>query len=362
LCSTGTELDDAGVKVVVIAPMTAERAAELARVDRSVEVVDAWELFAPELVADWPGHTVDWYLPAGWRDWRDSDEQRQRRDALLGQADAICITFPFPTRLRARAPRVRLVHQLPAGVSNLRAGDLWQSGVPVTSGRGAGNTLAIAEWAIAATLALFKQYPAAFAQRQVGQLSRRAFRPRQLAGKTLGVVGLGGIGRQVARLASGLGMHVIGSRRSSHEPVPHVERLYPPSNLLELLGQSDGVVLATQLTPETDRLVDARALAAMRPGAVLINVARGELIDEPALLAALRTGGLGGFAADVYVGEFEHQPPAELLALDNVLVTPHTSGMTDQASGEAWAILCENLRRVLAGEPLLNQVDWARGY
>jgi phosphoglycerate dehydrogenase-like enzyme len=122
------------------------------------------------------------------------------------------------------------------------------------------------------------------------------------------------------------------------------------------------VVLSTQLTPETQHVIDRAALAAMRPGAFLINVARGELIDESALLDSLRGGHLGGFAADVYAGEFEHQPPAELLALDNVLLTPHTSGQGDQRSEGPIDVFCENLRRSLAGQPLINQVDWARGY
>jgi D-3-phosphoglycerate dehydrogenase / 2-oxoglutarate reductase len=293
----------------------------------------------------------------------DTDGLRRQRDALLGQAHVICLTFPFPTRLLARASRLRFAHQLPAGVSNLSRGDLWHSQVPITSGRGAGNTLAIAEWAIAASLALMKDFfPRAYAQRASGRLDRRGFHPRQVAGKTMGIVGLGGIGREVARLASGLGMRVVGSRRAADMPVPHVERVYPPAGLHALLGESDVVVLATQLTHDTHHLIDAPALAAMRPRAYLLNVARGELIDEVALLDALRSGHLAGFASDVYVGEFEHEPPADLLSLDNVLLTPHTSAITDQASSRALAIFRENVLRCLRGEPLLNQVDWERGY
>ena len=350
------------LRVLLIAPLAAHERARLAAVDRRLEVHDAWELFGPELVSDWPRQTVEWYLPERFARLVDTPAKRQQRDDLLREADVLCLTFPFPTRLLARAPRLRFVHQLPAGVSNLSRGDLWQSRVTVTSGRGAGNTLAIAEWAVAASLALLKDYPRAFAQRASGRLDRRPFRARQVEGKTIGVVGLGGIGREVARLATCLGMRVVGSRRSFEEPVPHVERVYPPTNLHALLGESDVVVLATQLTRATDRLIDRAALAAMRPGAYLLNVARGELVDETALLEALRSGHLGGFASDVYVGEFERQPPAELLALDNVLLTPHTSGKTDRASGGALAIFRENLLRCLRGEPLLNQVDWDRGY
>ena len=347
--------------VVLIAPVSTEGIAEIAAVDPRLQVVDAWELFAPELVADWPAQTVDWYLPPRFRELADSADLRQRRDALLADAEALCITFPFPTRLAARAPRLRFVHQIPAGVSNLVRGDLWHGSVPVTSGRGAGSTLPIAEWAITAGLALCKEFPRAFAQRSAGRLDRQAFRGRQVAGKTLGVVGLGGIGREVARLAHALGMRVVGTRRSS-EPVEYVDWLYRPSELRALLAESDLVVVAAQLTSETHHLLDEAAFAAMKPGAFLINVARGELIDEAALLQALQSGRLGGFAADVYAGEFDHPPPAELLAFDNVILTPHTSGQSEHPPGGALEIFRENLRRSLSGQPLLNLVDWERGY
>ncbi len=349
------------MQVVLIAPVSPEHVAEIAAVDPHLRVEDAWELFGPELVADWPAHTVEWYLPRRFWEIVDSADQRERRDGLLSSAEVICITFPFPTRLVARAPRLRFVHQLPAGVSNLMRGDLWQSIVPVTSGRGAGSVLPIAEWALAAALALSKEFPRAFAQRSSGHLERAAFRGRQVAGMTMGIVGLGGIGREVARLARGLGLAVIGMRRSS-EPVEHVEQLYPPAGLHAMLGRSDVVVVSAQLTAETHHLLDEAAIAAMKPGAFLINVARGELINEAALGAALRSGHLGGFAADVYDGEFDHQPPAELLGFDNVILTPHTSGQTEHPTTGPLEIFRENLRRCLDGRPLLNRVDWERGY
>jgi D-2-hydroxyacid dehydrogenase (NADP+) len=346
---------------VLIAPLSGDQVARVEAVDPRVHVEHAWDLFGPELVADWPEHTANWYLPPRFRGLVDSDGQRQRRDALLAQAEVVCIAFPFPTHLVGRSPRLRFVQQLPAGVSNLVRGDLWHATIPVSSGRGAGNTLPIAEWAIAAMMALSKDFLRAVGQRQRGQLDRTPFRGRQIAGMTLGVVGLGGIGRQVARLGRGLGMRVVGTRRSA-EPVDDVDQLYGPEQLHDCLRAADVVVLATQLTPETHHVIDQAALAAMRPGAFLINVARGDLIDESALIESLHAGHLGGFAADVYEGEFDHQPPAQLLALDNVLLTPHTSGQSNQRSEGALDILCDNIRRCLDGRPLVNQVDWARGY
>ena len=349
------------MKVVLIAPVSATERARIAAVDDRLDVQDAWELFGPELVADWPLHTADWYLPPRFQTLADTDALRARRDDLLAAAEVVCLTFPPPNRIAARAPNLRFVHQIPAGVSNLSRGDLWRAGIPVTSGRGAGSTLAIAEWAIAAMLALLKDLPRAFSQRARAQFDRRSFRGRQIAGKTLGVIGLGGIGREVARLGRVLGMRVVGTRRSA-APVEHVDEVLGPAQLHALLTQSDVVVVAAQLTAETRHVLDAAAFTMLKPGAVVINVARGELIDEAALAAALRSGRLGGFAADVYVGEFDHAPPAELLAFENVLLTPHTSGQTEQPQTGSLDIFRENLRRCLAGEALLNLVDWERGY
>ena len=349
------------MKVVLIAPISQEWQQRIAAVDPRIVVEDAWELWGPELVAEWPRQTAESYLPRRFWDRPDSPELQARRDSLLAEAEALCFTFPPPLRVAARAPKLRLAHQIPAGVSNLMRSDLWKGPIPVTSGRGAGSTLPIAEWAIAVTMALAKELPRAFSQRAEGKLDRQAFHGRQLAGKTLAVIGLGGIGQQVARLARALGMRTIGTRRSQ-EPVEHLDELYPPSALHEVLAQSDVVVVASQLTAETHRLMNADAFAAMKPGAFLVNVARGELIDEAALADALRSGQIGGFAADVYDGEFEHGPPAALLAFENVIITPHTSGMTELPATGPLEILCENLRRCLAGQPLLNLVDWERGY
>lgn len=349
------------MKVVLIAPVPAEGQAEIAAVDPRISIEDAWDLWGPELVGDWPRQTTESYLPRRFWTMPDSPELRARRDAVLANAEVVCITFPPPLRIASRAPKLRFVHQIPAGVSNLSRGDLWHSPIPISSGRGAGSTLPIAEWAIAVTMALAKELPRAFGQRAAGKLDRQAFDGRQIAGKTLAVVGLGGIGREVARLGRALGMRVVGTRRSS-DPVEHVDRLYAPAELHAVLGQSDVVVVASQLTAETHHLMNAAAFAAMKPGAFLVNVARGELVDEAALVDALRSGKVGGFAADVYEGEFDHGPPEALLAFENVILTPHTSGMTEHPPTGPLEVFRENLRRCLDGQPLVNQVDWARGY
>jgi phosphoglycerate dehydrogenase-like enzyme len=349
------------MKVLLIAPLSAERVATIVAVDPRLEVQAAWDLFAPEIAAEWPDHVGRWYLPEGSADLPNTEKERERRDQLLAEAEVVLIAFPFPTRLVARAPRLRFVQQLPAGVSNLEWGDLWRSAVPIASGRGAGNSLAIAEWAVGAALALSKNFPLATRQLTEGRFERRPFHGRQLAGKTLGVVGLGGIGQEVARLGAALGLRVIGTRYSA-QPVEQVDQVYAPADLPLVLAQSDVLVVAAQLTPETHHLLNQTALAVLPRGAFVVNVARGELVDEVAMKDALLSGQVGGFATDVYEGEFEHEPPLDLLNLPNVLFTPHTSAQTDAPAGAALEIFRENLRRCLAGEPLVNQVDWTRGY
>ena len=141
-----------------------------------------------------------------------------------------------------------------------------------------------------------------------------------------------------------------------------VDQLLPPSELVVLLEQSDFVVVSSQWTPETDGLIGEAELRRMKPSAYLINVARGEIIDQSALLKALRAGWTAGAGLDVYTGEFTGPPPEELWQLPNVVITPHTSGRTDVQQAKGLELLCENLRRYVAGQALLNVLDWKRGY
>jgi phosphoglycerate dehydrogenase-like enzyme len=347
--------------VVLVSRLPAKQIAELESLDPRITVTDARDLFAAEIQAEWPAHHVERHLRVPISHIADSPEQAAQRDALLRDADVLGIVFPYPKRIASRAPNLKFVHHFPAGVSNLAGSDLWGGPIPVTSGRGANNPLPIAEWAIGAALALSKGFPQFAATRRDTLATKRSFQGRQIAGKTLGVVGLGGIGQEVARLAAALGMHVIGTRRSN-EPVPGVEELYPVSELHAMLARSDIVVISAQFTDETYHLLDEAAIAAMKPGSFLINVARGELVDESALFPAVRSGHIAGLATDVYEGEFEHGPPDELLTLENVIFTPHTSGQSQDRDYGSLAIFKENLRRSLAGEPLINLVDWERGY
>ena len=321
-------------EVLVVVPVSDDALSRIAAVDRCLHVVDARGWFDVELRETWPPWTVQRYLGQG----SGPTSSRPERDRLLAAAEIILGGFPFPLDLRARAPRLRWFHQLPAGASNLLRGDLWGSDVTVTTSRGHGNTRAMAEYALASLLHFARGLHHASRDQERHRFDHRPYRPLLLQGKTICVVGAGGIGLEVGRLCASAGMKVIGTRRrvAADGVLPDgFSRLEGPEHLHALLEQSDGVVVCCQWTPETTRLIDREAFAAMKPGAILVNVARGEIIDEEALIAALAAGKLRGAALDVYEGEFTGPPPEELWQLPNVVITPHTSVGTDfsQAKG-----------------------------
>jgi phosphoglycerate dehydrogenase-like enzyme len=228
-----------------------------------------------------------------------------------------------------------------------------------------GSTLAMAEYAIAGMLHFAKNLDRAADDRATSTFDHRAYRPLLVEGKTLCVVGAGGIGREVGRLGAALGMRVIGTRRRAApgEPLPAGFAMLGGSDELDrLLAESDFVAVCCQWTAETTNLINAARLAAMKRGVVLVNVARGEIVDEAALVEALARGHLRGVVLDVYVGEFEHLPPEALWRDPRVLITPHTSGHSDENRHGAIDLFCENLRAYLDGRPLRNVIDWERGY
>jgi phosphoglycerate dehydrogenase-like enzyme len=192
---------------------------------------------------------------------------------------------------------------------------------------------------------------------------------------TVGIVGLGSIGRAVGALATAFGCRVVAVRRRSGSGdralAPDEEnrsfgevmldRVGGPESLPQLLRESDFVVLAAPLTPETEGMIDEAALAAMKPGAWLVNIARGGLVDERALLKALRDGRIGGAVLDTFREE-PLPPSSEFYDLPNVIVTPHTSWSSGRVLDRSVELFCDNLRRYAAGEPLLNVVDPTAGY
>jgi len=289
------------------------------------------------------------------------------------EADARRREFPFAdvlfaTKIRSEefvaAPNVRWMHSSAVGVGPLLPREVVESAVLVTNSRGV-HSEAIAEHAVALLLALRRglhtardrQHDAAWAQEELQ--ARRV--PVAEATEVL-VVGLGSIGLRIARMCAGLGMRVTGVRRDSARSVPPFMRsVLPPSHLHDALASADAIVLAAPQTDDTRALIGREELAVMKPTAVLVNIARGRLVDDDALVEALEAGRIGGAGLDA----FRREPlPAEspYWRLPNVLVSPHTASF----AGDYWApvvdLFLENVRRFKAREPLLNPVDKRLGY
>jgi phosphoglycerate dehydrogenase-like enzyme len=264
------------------------------------------------------------------------------------------------------AQTLRWIHAPTAAVHQLLFPEFVNSDVVLTNAHEVHGPV-VAEHVIALIFGLAKKIPQAARLQQKRIWGQDAMwndgpRPREVAGATLGLIGLGSIGRTVARSAATLGMRVIAVREHPEKEKPDgVAAVYAAPQLNELLAESEYVVVAAPLTEATRRLINADRLGAMRPDAYLINVGRGPQVDENALADALRSHRIAGAALDV----FEQEPlPAEspLWSLENLLITPHTAGLTEKLWQRHYALFSENLRRYLACEPLLFVVDKRKGY
>jgi phosphoglycerate dehydrogenase-like enzyme len=286
---------------------------------------------------------------------------------LLKEADVLCMMYPMVKDVVAFAPKLRWLHHTQAGVSNLWSSDVWNAHhITITSGRGHVRPTAIAEYCIAAGLTFARGLHDGYVDKRSGRLDRHHYEPFRIEGAVMGVVGLGGIGKEVARLSKALGMRVIATRRSVSVPqqdVDGADLLLPAVQLGQLAAESDVIVVATALTRETQRLLDHGFFSATTKRPVLVNISRGEVIDESAMLAALDGRRIRGAVLDVYDGELERKPPrSELLSHKDVVLTPHISGLGADEDASFMDLFCANLRRYVNGEPLLNVVDRARGY
>ena len=261
------------------------------------------------------------------------------------------------------APTLVWVQSPSAGVDRyLGNGPLMEADRIVLTNMRAVHGPAIADHAMAMLLTLTRNMPVHLRNQREGRWGSEDSRTGiALQGRTMFVVGLGGIGTEIAQRAHGFGMRVIASRRSERERPEFVEYVGKPEELLELLGQADVVAIALPLTPETEGLFDAAAFAAMKEGAYLINIARGSIVDTDALVAALESGRLAGACLDVT--DPEPLPAGHALwGRDDVVITPHSASAAELTGERWWAVYKENVRRFGAGEPLLNTVDKAAGY
>jgi phosphoglycerate dehydrogenase-like enzyme len=268
------------------------------------------------------------------------------------------------SELLQAAPELCWVQSSSAGVERyLAVPELRDSDRIVLTNMQAVHGPTIADHAFAMLLVLTRDLVYYVDPAQRGTWNRRGSgtEPIALEGRTLLVVGLGGIGSEVAQRGKGFGMRVLATRRSDTPPPPYVDRQGRPDSLLEMLPEADVVALCVPLTNETQGMIGARELEAFKPGAYLVNVGRGKLVDTEALMAALEDGRLAGACLDVT--DPEPLPPDHpLWDMPNVVITPHMSSRS-ALTAERWrAIYVENLRRFGAGEPLLNVVDKQAGY
>ncbi len=256
-----------------------------------------------------------------------------------------------------KAPRLAWLHVFNAGVDHPIYAEMMQRGARLTTSSGS-TAVPIAQTAITGMLMLARNFPRWLAaqRRHEWNPARFAEAPRDLSEQRVLILGLGSIGNEIARLAKVLGMPVTGVRRSGGHSDDHADAVAPPEQLDALLPQADWLVIACPLTAETRGLITAQRLQRLPAGARVINVARGEIVDEPALIAALQSGHLAGAYLDVFAEE-PLPESSPLWELPNVLVTPHNSAAAAGNDGRVYDIFVGNLGRWLRGEPLLNEVS-----
>jgi len=265
----------------------------------------------------------------------------------------------------AGAHTLKWIHSPAAAVHQLMFPELIASNVIVTNS-GDVHGPVVAEHAIALLLALAKRLPQSMryqAKKQWAQeiLWEQQPRPREVSGATVVVVGMGSIGREFTSRAKALGMKVLAVREKPEKGLGGADAVYGPSQLESVLSQADYVLLCIPVTPATTMMINRDRLGRMRPDSYLINVGRGSLVDEDALVEAIQNGMIAGAALDV----FNEEPlPARspFWNLENVLITPHTAAVTDRLWERHYQLICENLNRFLESRPLLNLIDKRRGY
>lgn len=282
---------------------------------------------------------------------------------LAENADAILYCMGPGISLKAvwdLAPRVQWVHSLSAGLESILFHALAESTVPMTNGRGVFKD-SLGEFVVASILHFAKDLRRMVRNQEAARWEQ--FDVEMAAGKTLGVIGYGEIGRAAAVRAHALGMkiHVIRRRPQLSDEDPIVEKSFSIAERAEMMAGVDYLLLAAPLTGETRGLVGEKELRAMKPSAVVINVGRGPVIDEAALIAALKDGVIKGAALDVFDKEPLPQGHA-FWGLSNVLLSPHCADHTATWTDEAMQFFLENLRRFQGGEPLTNMVDKKSGY
>ena len=290
-----------------------------------------------------------------WFEVRSLDDLRGR----IGNVDVLLVSGLWRNELIAAAPRLAFIQSISAGTDQYSRDALGAAGIRVASAQGV-NERAVAEHAIALILAMARQIPEArdnqTAKQWRGMIGDISKREDELGGKTLVIAGMGRIGSRLATLAKAFDMRVIATRRDPSKGAGVADQVVGEDGLLGVLSQADFVALTCPLTPKTENLIDAKALAAMKRSAYLINVARGKVVNEPALIEALNQKRIAGAALDCV---WEEPLPATsgLWDVPNVLITPHTAGYGPYLDERRYDILRDNCRRFAADQSLRNVVD-----
>jgi phosphoglycerate dehydrogenase-like enzyme len=297
---------------------------------------------------------------------RDAAGEQKWGELLAGAHVLFGVPGNTPQGLREtlpRCPRLRFIQGTAAGegqlvrMAGVDAATLER--VAITSAAGV-HAVPLAEFAMLGLLALARDVRGLIRDQEARTWQATRHTQAELRGRTLLLVGLGGIGREIARLAVAFGMRVLAVKRRP-EPTPDVEEVHPTGRLRELAGRADAMVVTLPLTPQTEGLVDAAVLDAMPRGAWFVNLGRGGVVDEPALVERLRSGHLGGAVLDVFATE-PLPPNNPLWHLPNVLVSPHMAALSPHENERIVELFRDNLRRLLSGQPLRNRILPDRPY
>jgi phosphoglycerate dehydrogenase-like enzyme len=343
-----TSIANGPVRVLIGSALEAGHVTRIAAVDPAVEV-----LYAPELLPT-TRYAADHHGPP--RDLSEADLERWR--SMRAAAD---VSFDFdwldPAAMAANCPRLRWVQASSSGIGQfIERSGLGDSDITFTTAAGV-HAIPLAEFALTGVLYFVKELP--YLARRQSARSWERYTTRQLAGRRVTVVGLGQVGRKTCELFTALGAEVVGVAR--HADAPGAATVVAVDAIDEVLPHSDAIVLCCPLTPQTRGLLSARRLRLLPPGAIVVNIARGPVIDEPAMIEALADGHLGGAFLDVAAVE---PLPAEspLWDMPNVLISPHSASTVDAENATLTSLFCDNLRRWLDGAPLRNVYSREKGY
>ena len=336
------------VEVLIASPLEDELVQHIVDCDPRLRVT-----YRPDLLGT-PRYPADHHpkvdrTPQQAAEWTD----------LLACAEVMFdVDQPSTEGLLKRAPRLRWIQSSSSGIGEwVRRLGLVESPITVTNAAGI-HAAPLAEFVVFAMLYFARRWPRMVQEQRAHHWERCAI--ETLHGKTLGIVGLGRVGQHIACMAKPFGVRVIGTRRSA-SAIDGIDRVYAPNELSQVLQLSDYLVLIVPLTSETRALIGAQELAQLKSTAVLINIARGAVLDESALVEALRDGRIAGAALDVVA----HEPLASdspLWDMPNVLITPHSMSTAHDENARLVELFCDNLGRYLNSQPLRNQIDKVRGY